>query len=624
MTPPALPSPPLLTPSRLAVLVWAAVLGCAVAFTYRSFHWFDSPSHLPPEQRRVDGNSGHTQIDFGGQWLMGRMIVTGNGRRLYHRNTHWKVLRAGYPVADESPVQQEQAALPRFAQSKARDDENFNHDATNLMHWCMGNNRDPWAEWKTLAGASVAPLAVPVGGHPLARVALETAAADAVTPELAAKVEKPSIGGPLYPPVHALFYAPVGAFDSPRTAYHCFQVFAVLLIPVAGLGVKVLTGGRIWWGVATLLLYIYPGTRGGLDLGQNPMITLTILVWGWALAVRGYNVAGGCVWGLLAFKPVWAMAFFLVPLLMWRLRFCTSMLLTGAALGLATLPFVGIDSWFDWLAIGREASALYEVNDNWIHLSRDLQGIPRRALIDFTKPDSERNTPLIHRLAWAAWAVVFATTVVIYLWRGDRKRPTGLGAGFLFLGAYLTCFHFMYYDALLSALALAVLMADPRPYLRARAFAVAPVALAAAVPADRALTPPAAGPSPLGPRMLGYVNSFPLTILMLLLVVENSLSGLELEGTFGVRYFGAPPTGSATEPMVPRVKADTGPRFPLDTYLLLLLWGWCGWRLVAKRDEPTPGPSLQGGETKLVRANDVGGAPGSFSPPYREGPGVGS
>lgn len=567
LPPPHFPIVPL-APRQVAALVWVAAVACGLAFTYRAFHWFDSPASAAPEMRRGDGNSGHTQIDFGGQWLMGRMVVTGNGRQLYHRNKQWEVLRAGYSVEDESPVQREEAALPRVAQSRAKDDENYNHDATNLMHWFMGGGNDPRAEWRTLAGATVAPLAQPVGGHPFAAVALEKAQSDAITPEVAAKVEKPSIGGPLYPPVHALFYAPVGLFDRPKLAYHCFQVFGVLLMPLAGLGIKVLTRGRIWWSVATLLLLLFPGTRGGLDLAQNPMITLTIVVWGWALASRGYNVVGGVVWGLLAFKPVWAAALFLVPLLMFRWRFLASMLLTGAALGLITLPIVGIQSWFDWLAIGNEASELYKVNDNWIHLSRDLQGLPRRALIDFTKQDADRNTPLTNKLAWAAWAVVFAVTVVVYLWRGDRKQPTGLSAGFLFLGAYLTCFHFMYYDVLLSAAALAVLFADPRPYLR---------------PAAYHLAPP--DPSPFGPRMWGYANSLPLTLVLGLFVVENALSGMELEATVGFGYYASPPTDGSTNPLMPKVRAGTGPRNPLDTYLILALWAWSGWRLIVRKAE---------------------------------------
>src|SRR5205823_6328402 len=97
--------------------------------------------------------------------------------------------------------------------------------------------------------------------------------------------------------------------------------------------------------------------------------------------------AGGVVWGLFAFKPVWGLAFFLVPLLSGRWRMCLAMVGTGAALGLLTLPVVGVQTWFDWLQVGREAAGVYNVNENWIHLSRDLQGIPRRLLLDFNLPE---------------------------------------------------------------------------------------------------------------------------------------------------------------------------------------------------------------------------------------------
>lgn len=568
------------TKAGMAAVVWVAAIGCGAAFLYRAFHWFDSPRHLPPDYHRADGNSGHTQIDFGGQWLMGRMIVTGNGRQLYNRNRQWEVLRAGYPVEDESPIQREQAALPRYAQTRARPDEHYHHDATNLMHWSMGGHHDPRREWQQLAGAASAPLAQPPTGNPFVAAALEKAAADTVTPELAAKIEKPVVGGPLYPPVHAIFYVPIGMFDHPRDAYHAFQVFGTLLIPFAGLGVKVLTRGRIWWSVATLLLFIFPGTRGGMDLGQNPMISLCIVIWGWALASRGYNVAAGIVWGLFAFKPVWAAAFFLVPLLMRRWRFCVAMVLTGAAFGAITLPFVGLDSWFHWLEVGKEATELYKVNENWINLSRDLQGIPRRALIDFTKSDEYRNTPLIHNLAIGLWLAVFAATVVVYLLRGDRSKPTGLSAGFLFLGAYLSCFHFMYYDALLASVGLVALFAEPKRFLRTEVFAVAPVTVEPAVPAGRSLDPPTAPPRPFGARMLGYVNSFPLTMVLAMLVVENWLSGLELEGTIGIRFLASPATDGSTNIDPPRLSGDTGPRYPLDTFLVMAVWAWCGWRML--------------------------------------------
>jgi hypothetical protein len=565
--------------------VWLVAVGCGLAFAHRAVHWFDVPDYLTPDRKRADGNAGHAQIDFGGQWVMGRMVVTGNGRELYRRQRQWQVVRDAYPVADECPLQQSESPLPRHWRTAARPDEDLQHDSTNLMRWFMGSEQEPAAEWRVVGGAVAVPFAQPVPASPLVAAVLERAAAEAVTPDVVAAVNETAVGGPLYPPVHALFYAPLALIDRPQRAYQVFQIFCALLVPVTALGVKVLSRGRIWWSVATLCIYTYPGLRAGLDLGQNASISLCIAVWGWALASRGSNLAGGMVWGLFAFKPVWAAAFLLVPVLMRRWRFALAMVLTGAALGALTLPVVGVESWFHWLKIGSQATKVYETNQNWIDLSRDLQGIPRRVLMDFNKPDNDRPTPLITDLAWGLWAAVLFATVVVYSLRADRKRPTGTGAGFLFLGAYLTCFHFMYYDALISAVALAALFADPKRFVRATPFAIDPAAAESQplVPPARALPGPAPA-APLGARTLGYVNSVPFTLVAVLFVMENWVAGMDVEGTVAFRYFETPAADGSTEMKVPRLLVETGVKHPVDTFLLIALWAWCGWQLVRRRE----------------------------------------
>ncbi|MDY3558007.1 DUF2029 domain-containing protein [Gemmata sp. JC673] len=576
------------TPRAVSGLLWLAALVSAGVIAYRAYTWFDDPPPLPTERHRGDGNGGHAQIDFGGQWLMGRMLVTGHGQELYHRQRQWEVLREGYPERAETPLQRVGPRTDHYLITAPRPGEHFAHDADNLMGWFMGTDNDPVREWRIAGGAGVAPLAVPCG-DPLTGVALAAHADAQATTELVATVQKPSIGGPLYPPVHALFYAPLGMIDDPQRAYRVLQGFSVLVVFACGLAVSRLTRGRIWWSAATLGLLLFPGTRGAVDLGQNPALSLCIVLWGWVLATRGRPVAGGMVWGLFAFKPVWGLAFFLVPLLLRQWRFCAAMVLTGAALGALTLPFVGLHSWFDWLKVGGEATELYKVNENWIHLSRDLQGIPRRILHDFTLPEKERDKPLTNRLAWGLWGVVFGGTVLVYLRRGDRTKLTGLSAGMLFLGAYLTCFHFMYYDVLLSAVPLVLLLADPRRHFRTSTFEITPTPGTPPLPPDgRGLPTAGREPAMFGARMLGYVNSFPLTALALLYLIENSLSGLDLSATVGVGFF-ASPAADATTLSTPQVKADTGIRSPLDTYVLLALWGWCAWRM-ARGDETSDGP----------------------------------
>jgi arabinofuranan 3-O-arabinosyltransferase len=439
------------------------------------------------------------------------------------------------------------------------------------MYWFMGKDSPRWDEVGPAVGLPVA--ADGILPNPFAAAALLQVSRERTTPGLADAVTAPAVGGPLYPPIHAFFYAPLGLDPSPRRAYRTFQIVSVGLTFLAGLGVSRISRGRIWWPAATLAILLYPGYRSGLDLAQNHVLSLAIVVWGWALAARGRDGLGGMVWGLLAFKPVWAAAFFLAPLLMGRWRFCAAMVATGAGLAVATLPVVGIQGWLDWWHVGREAADLYQVNRNWTFLGRDLAGIARRGLIDFDLPEAERNSLAADVAGWSVWAAVFVPTVGLYLWRGDKRYRTGLGAGFLFLGAYLCCYRFMYYDALLSALPLAVLFADPGRFVRPT-----PVVVRAPV------------------RWEGVVNSAPLTLLVVLYLVENWVVHLGLEGTARLGFLGSPEDAGKRPPSV---SGEISPYYPTDTFVLLGIWAWAGVRLLIGGDWGEP--SLRSDAAKGVQ-----------------------
>ncbi|HEY8506293.1 MAG TPA: glycosyltransferase family 87 protein, partial [Gemmataceae bacterium] len=494
----------------LAWLLAAAVAAGLVLNT--RFYAFADPG-------RPGGHSGHVAVDFGGQWVLGRMLVRGYGGELYHRHRLWEVVQDAYPRADEPPGADR-------------------HDAEILLSTMMGED-DP--RWRDAASAAAGPLAA---AGPWQAAALLRRAREELSPGRLAELDRPpgpeGVGGALYPPIHALLFAPLALGDHPREALLAWQGVLIGLAFLTGLGASVLSGGRFWWPLAATLVMLYPGFRGALDLGQNAPLTLAVLVWGWVLMARGWPGLGGAVWGLLAYKPVWAVSFFLALVLMRRWRACLGMLALGAALGLATLPAVGVHAWLDWLRVSRAGAALYNVDYNWVSLSRDLFGIPRRFLLDFERPLWQRENLAAALAGWALWLLVLETTVRTYLLAGRKRVPdTGPLPAFLLLGAWACTYRFMYYDVLASLLAVFVLMADPRPFfrpLRLTGRVVDPDPLGEGLKdgADPGAKPTPSGglgspgPPPVPGRTVCVTNSVVLSLLAALMLVENPLGQLKL------------------------------------------------------------------------------------------------
>src|SRR5262249_39194705 len=216
-------------------------------------------------------------------------------------------------------------------------------------------------------------------------------------------------------------------------------------------------------------------------------------------------------------------AFFLVPVLTRRWRMALTMLGTGTILALLTLPFVGWHSWLDWLQVGREANQTYNIDQNWIECSRDLLSAARRWLIDFTLPMEERDRNWLTSalVGWGLLLFVLESTIRTACLRWHRPATVvGAGAAFILLGAWLCCYHFMYYDVLLAAFPVLLLFTEPRRYLE-------PIVLSATASGTTVL------------------NRFAPTILALLIV---------------------------TQPLwyIERWRMPPG-----DTALLLVLWLWC-------------------------------------------------
>lgn len=538
----------------LTWLLAALVASGAICFSWNVF----------ADTARNDGDLGHTYIDFGGQYLMGRMLVKGHGQHLYHRNFQRSVLTEVYPRTDENPTQEQS-------------------DVESLMVSLMGEDDRRAAE---TIGLSVLPLgatgildippslevfrkvSVPHPIHQVVTASVPLAASDPLSATLLTEYARAAwpidriqnaailrVGGPLYPPTHAFLFYPLATF-SPRQAYRIDQVIGLLMGFLAGLAMQQLSRGRFWWPLAVALVIVFPGFIGALNLGQNSALTLNILFWGWVLISRDRPVLGGLVWGLLVYKPVWLVAFFLVPLLGGRWRVCLAMILSATGLALMTLPIVGWQTWLDWFRVTQEASATYLVDTNWIHLSRDVLSIPRRWL-DFNAPSVVRRTDL--SAALIGWGLLIAYLEMTFRTAALRQHQTrdltGAIPAFLILGAWMSCFHFMYYDVLLAAFPVFLFFTEPGIYLERRFIMFVLLGngwkdanfehyyeprLPRAYPSSF-LSPEATA------RSVWVLNRMVPSLVVLLLIGEYLL----------------PACGATGQPW--------------GTYVVMLFWLWCGW-----------------------------------------------
>lgn len=524
------------------MIIWIiAIFALGVRFWHGQFE-FSNRKDFKTDQIRPTGGHGHVQIDFAGQWLMGRMIATGNGKHLFDRNVQWNVVRAGLPRSDEPPYLRD-TAFPTDSFAGKGPDDQTDHDAESLMTWLMG--KDP-PEWQHVGEAVALCLGSP---HPLGAIATLPITQQHLTPDDVQLLNQPSIGGPLYPPILGVLYSPLGLFEKPHQAYFVLQVALVLAVVIAGKGVTYLSHGRIWWPVAIFVLLLFPGCRSAIDLAQNPSFSVCILIWGWALMSRGREWTGGAVLGLLAFKPVWAIMFFISPCVLGRWRMAAAMAVVGLLQIAVTIPIVGVQSWKDWLVVGKEASECYSVNQNWIELSRDFGGIVRRPLIDMKKPEAERVNPTVDRIAAAVVLTVFSLTIIVTLLCGDRQA-IGLSAGFLLLGSFLSCYRFMYYDSMIAAAGFAALFAtgnwlkyESRDSIR---------------------------------YWFRPFLTMAFVVLFTLILVENVITTWGIKGRITIDILGEPNKPKALE-------WEIGFRNAWDTLIILFLWAWLGVKLIFNR-----------------------------------------
>jgi hypothetical protein len=494
------------------------------------------------------------------------MAAHGNGQQVYHRAVQHELLQKAYPEEDEVLAEDWKADGP------------YEHEADRLMGWFV-------AVENPRAAKATAAFVAPFASQNILGFLSITKDLLAQNQQLREDAAIPEIGGPLYPPVHALLMYPLGSL-SPAPAYRIVQIAGMVMALLSGWGICRLSHGRIWWPIATVGVILYPGFISCLILGQNSIFMLTLLICGWVLVTTGRPLFGGLLWGVLAFKPVWLVAFFLVPLLTRRWRFCLGMIAASAALALALVPMVGWHSWVEWFQLGREASKLYGVDQNWVLLSRDLLNIPRRWLFDFQNAPSPAAVLAADVIGFSMLLAVFECTVRFALLRkGHAIAATGPAAAFVLLGAWFCCYHFMYYDMLLTALPVFLLLLEPRRHVEPKLLLLQDSpghGLHIDVPEYYQPHWATVYPAPLSPgkekpARVFVLNSVTLSLISLFVLSESVLTGISISMSVSAARM-----NSDWIPLP--VKFTTNVLgTPWGVFSLFALWLWCGWLSVRQK-----------------------------------------
>ena len=583
---------------------WAIVLYVGYYQTYEAWTYYNV-WHFDA------GTRGHATVDFGGQWFTGKLLLEGKGRYLYERHAQWEVIREYYPPerTPHGPVYQDRCRLGDWLRGKEWGKWK-DHRAPELLasyllplgsgnnleaavaaagaqvaqkenrQWFVGESRDPYppldqagdmmswllgedntADRRTRAGCLL-PLA---SQDPLA--ALAAAGQQEVwTPEAIENASKRRVGGQVYPPIHAFLYVPFD-FLPPAPAYRVAEIVPLLLALFAGWGLTLISAGRLWWPISTLLCIVVPGFHDAMTLGHNGSFIVAALVWGYYFLHQNRDLLGGAVWGLIAYKPSWAVTYFLMLVVARRWRAALGMGLCAVAQILLTLPLVGVHSWLEWRQVVSEANAGYGEVNNWIHHSRDMLSIPRRLLNDRDAAYGTREPFEARLIGYMLLGAVLEATVRLTTLRVRRdKRWTHAGAAFLLLGFWMCTYHITYYDTMFTTLPLALLLLVPAhplvPYFLQRLRATWSIG----GPADGATLE-------LSRRNYGAVCN-PLIVVLLPLVVWNPI-GIKVSPWVVQRFWYGPQQwfGKA----VPEVTEGYLVDLPFIIVFFLMLWAWAGY-----------------------------------------------
>lgn len=249
-----------------------------------------------------------------------------------------------------------------------------------------------------------------------------------------------------YPPVAALFYAPLGRL--PLTiAAGAMGLINIALVLATAWGLRQLTEKRVPYALLLLLLLTYPAIFFNYALGQNGIMSLSIVVLSATAVLHGRDKSGGAILSLLLFKPNWLATLAWWPLVQRRWQTILGMIGGGAFLAVLSLLLWGWSPWMAYLQLLPRITRIHEGTSYVLEEQYTLLSLMRRY-------------DLADLWGWVLVLLVFFTAVYLLTRPHIQTTPLRWQLGLVWNTAVLLNPHVFHYDVILSGASLLLPLAD--------------------------------------------------------------------------------------------------------------------------------------------------------------------
>ena len=264
------------------------------------------------------------------------------------------------------------------------------------------------------------------------------------------------LGAFYYPPTAVLWYGFLALF--PLVTAQAIQASITwILVIMCGALISEISAKRISTSWAIALLFLSPAVFDSFALGQNGVMTLSIVLLSLWLERKGKFCSAGIALSALVYKPNWLLAFGWYPLVRANFRHAIGIMLGAAAIITASALVVGLEPFSRFFALLRPLWSLHEFSGYSATTQFSVAALYRVLFLN----------PTVALGAFVLTALLGLAVSAYALRRLPPSRAcSGLAAALLLATASLVNPHVHHYDLVLSWAAFVLTLACAKECLK--------------------------------------------------------------------------------------------------------------------------------------------------------------